>query len=78
MSLRPLEVFRENRELLEDYLCNWGLEKFYGQMYMAYDIQDECELIRAANRAWIALPDRRDIRESGFFKLCDIAEYIFE
>lgn len=78
MSQKPLEIYAKNRELLTEYLYQWNLGKGAEALDLAYEAKDERLMVGIANELWWALPDRPAIREAGFFRLCDIAEFCFD
>lgn len=77
-------IFDNNEEVLKSYLEDYAyyFDAFqpsaFAVLKAARDAEDAQTMVRRANSIWFALPDDRSIRRHGFFRLCDIAEYVFE
>ncbi len=73
-----IKLFNDNERVLDDYCAQWGFSGWFTQMKTAAQAGNGKLVVRVANKIWFALPDSMSIRDDGFFKLCDIAEHIFD
>jgi hypothetical protein len=67
----------ENDYYLEVYHESLEAYKVTDEMIANHSV-DEHTIVSICNRMWMDLPDCRAIRREPFFKLCDIAEHVFD